>query len=83
MKPEKMLKNMCAYGLNTADKKVICKTRDFPANYVSSQDLLKHVFLSDTGVKKAVGRLDEKECILLNLILFMKREVDITFFTRI
>ncbi len=83
MKPKKMLKNMCDYGLTTADRKAICKARGFPASYVSSPDLLHHVFLSDTGVKKAVAQLDEKECILLHLILFMKREVDITFFSRI
>ena len=74
---------MCGYGLTATDKKAICKARGFPANYASSPDLLQHVFLSDAGVKKALAQLDEKECVLLNLMLFLKREVDITFFSRI
>lgn len=83
MNPKEMLKHMCGHGLATVDRKAICAARGFPADYAFSGDLLKHVFLSDTGVKKVIGQLDEKERIFLHLMLFMKRDVDITFFARI
>lgn len=83
MNPKEMLEHMCAFGLTTTDRKAICTARGFPADYAFAGDLLRHVFLSDTGVKKVIGQLDEKECIFLYLMLFVKREVDLTFFTRI
>ncbi|MGB9498529.1 MAG: hypothetical protein ACKVE4_02005 [Dissulfuribacterales bacterium] len=83
MNPKEMLEHMCAFGLTTADRKAICTARGFPADYAFAGDLLQHVFLSNTGVKKVIGQLDEKECIFLHLMLFVKREVDLSFFTRI
>ncbi|MCP4716883.1 MAG: hypothetical protein GY868_17300, partial [Deltaproteobacteria bacterium] len=83
MKAEEMLEGMCRSDLTKADSRAICAARGFPSRYASSPDLLEHVFLSDTGVKEALDRLDRNQVLLLHLMNFMGEATDITFFTRI
>ena len=60
MDKDKMLKQMCRVELNQADIKAICKLRALPPACLQSRTLLRHNFLNDTGIEKAVAALDPK-----------------------
>jgi hypothetical protein len=50
---------------------------------LQSRTLLRHNFLSDTGIEKAVAALDPREVLCLHLLKAAGREEDIEFFTRL
>ena len=78
-----MVKKMCHEALNATDIKGICKNREFSIEQVKSRDILENIFLSERGVAKALSVLTHKECILMHLLKFIDKVVDITFFKRI
>ena len=83
MDKDKMLKQMCRAELNQADIKAICKLRALPPACLQSRTLLRHNFLSDTGIEKAVAALDPREVPCLHLLAAAGRQEDIEFFTRL
>ncbi|MHA1490621.1 MAG: hypothetical protein ACTSRI_13315 [Promethearchaeota archaeon] len=78
-----MVKKMCHEVLNATDIKEICKNRGFSIEQVKSREILENIFLSERGVAKALSVLTHKECILMHLLKFIDKVVDITFFKRI
>jgi hypothetical protein len=83
MDKDKMLEKMCRVELNQADIKAIGKLRALPPACLQSRTLLRHHFLNDTGIEKAVAALDPKEVLCLHLLNAAGREEDIEFFTRL
>jgi len=83
MDKDKMLKQMCQFELNQADIKAICKLRALPPACLQSRALLRHNYLSDTGIEKAVAALDPREVLCLHLLNAAGREEEISFFTRL
>ena len=83
MDKDKMLKQMCRVELNQGDIKAICKLRALPPACLQSRTLLRHNFLNDTGIEKAVAALDSREVLCLHLLNAAGREEDISFFTRL
>ena len=83
MDKNKMLKRMCRVELNQGDIKAICKLRALPPACLQSRTLLRHNFLSHTGIEKAVAALDPGEILCLHLLNAAGRQEDISFFTRI
>jgi hypothetical protein len=83
MDKEKILKQMCGVELNQVDIKAICKLRALPPACLQSRTLLRHHFLTDTGIEKAVAALDQKQILCLHLLNAAGREEDIEFFARL
>jgi hypothetical protein len=83
MDKDKMLKQMCRFELNQADIKAICKMRALPPACLQSRTLLRHHFLTDTGIEKAVATLDQRQILCLHLLNAAGGEEDIRFFTRL
>ena len=75
---------MCEFELNQADIKAICKLRDLPPACLQSRTLLRHHFLTDTGIEKAVAALDQRQILCLHLLNAAGGgKEDIRFFTRL
>jgi len=83
MDKDEMLKRMCQFGLSQADIKAICKIRVLPPACLQSRELFQFNFLADTGIKKAMASLNEKEILFLHLLNAAGEEKDIIFFTRL
>lgn len=83
MDKEKMLENMCRFGLSQADIKVICKIRNLPPACLKSRELFRHHFLTETGIEKIIASLDEKQILFLHLLNAAGKETDIEFFTHL
>ena len=82
MTQDEMLKRMCSAELTAADAKAIVAARGLPPAARDSGELLRHVYLSDTGVADAVAGLERKEVMLLNLLRLATEPVGIGFFER-
>ena len=83
MDKDKMLNQMCRVELNQADITAICKLRALPPACLQSRTLLRHHFLTDTGIEKAVAALDPRQILCLHLLNAAGGEEDIRFFTRL
>ena len=83
MDKDKMLNQMCESELKQVDIKAICKQRDLPPSCLQSRTLLRHHFLTDTGLEKAVAALDQRQILCLHLLNAVGRAEDIEFFTRL
>jgi hypothetical protein len=83
MDKDKMLNQMCESELKQVDIKAICKQRDLPPSCLQSRTLLRHHFLTDTGLEKAVAALDQRQILCLHLLNAAGRADDIEFFTRL
>jgi hypothetical protein len=83
MDKDKMLEQMCRSELNQVDIKAICKLRDLPPACLQSRTLLQHHFLTETGIKKAVAALDQRQILCLHLLAAGGGKEDIRFFTRL
>jgi hypothetical protein len=83
MDVDKMLKRMCRFELNQADIKAICTLRALPPACLQSRTLLRHHFLTDTGIEKAVAALDQNQILCLHLLAAAGGEEDIRFFARL
>ncbi|NQE54501.1 hypothetical protein C5S29_13005 [ANME-1 cluster archaeon GoMg3.2] len=75
-----MLRDMYDAALTAADLRVICKSRDFYSDEVSSTPLFESVFLTEKGLKSAFGSLTQAEIALLHVLNFINKAVDVTFF---
>lgn len=83
MTTEEMLEAMFGHGLGRADMKAIGKSRGFSREETSSPELMRHIFLTDTGVRKALASLGRDEILVLHLLSCLGRPVDVAFFERL
>ena len=83
MNASQMLYKMCHEILSNADVKAICKSRGLSAKETASRALFENFFLSDIGVEATIGSLTKEEVVLLHLLKFIGKEVDISFFARV
>jgi hypothetical protein len=83
MDKEKMLENMCRFGLSQADINAICKIRNLPPACLKSRELFRRHFLAETGMEKIIASLDGKQILFLHLLNAAGKETDIKFFTRL
>jgi len=74
---------MCQSELTKADIRAICKNRGFSSKKASSLRVFENFLLSDTGVAEAIGTLSREEIILLHLLRFTDKLVNVSFFERI
>ena len=83
MKTAKIAARMCKIELTAADTKAICKARGFSVADAESPGLLENLLVSPVGLGSAFSRLTRKETILLHLLKYIKKPVDITVFERL
>ena len=83
MNTSQMLHEMCHEILSNTDVKAICKSRGFSAKEAASRALFENFFLSDIGVKAAIGSLTREEIVLLHALKFIGKETGILLFARV
>jgi hypothetical protein len=69
--------------LSQPDLKAIGRSRGFEPEIVASQDLMRHVFLTEQGVALAMASLTPVEVAGLHLLHCLRQEVDLEFFKRV
>jgi hypothetical protein len=78
-----MINQMCHTVLPSADISAIRKARGFSAKEATSRGTFENFYLSSIGLDAVLASLLPDEVAALHLLLYLKEEVDITFFERL